>query len=112
MREACWTCRSRSIQCDQSHVPCTKCEKAGLECFSKRPFRWVKGVAIRGKMRGHSYERLIRASDPAGAIQLTQKKFSRSLAKFGALARSLPAALQDPSISNLDRVSRYYIDYC
>lgn len=52
----CYTCRSRRIQCDQTSVPCAKCQKAGLECFDKRPFRWVKGVAIRGKMQGRSYE--------------------------------------------------------
>lgn len=52
----CYTCRNRRIQCDQSGVPCAKCEKAGLQCFDKRPIRWVKGVAIRGKMQGRSYE--------------------------------------------------------
>lgn len=54
--EPCYTCRNRRIQCDQTGVPCGKCEKAGLECLDKRPFRWVKGVAIRGKMQGRSYE--------------------------------------------------------
>lgn len=54
--DPCYTCRNRRIQCDQTGVPCSKCEKAGLECFDKRPFRWVKGVAIRGKMQGRSYE--------------------------------------------------------
>ena len=54
--DPCWTCRNRRIQCDQSGMPCGKCEKAGLECLAKRPFRWVKGVAIRGKMQGRSYE--------------------------------------------------------
>jgi hypothetical protein len=53
--EPCYTCRNRRIQCDQSSVPCAKCQKAGLECFDKRPFRWVKGVAIRGKMQGRSF---------------------------------------------------------
>ncbi|KAJ5167145.1 uncharacterized protein N7482_005926 [Penicillium canariense] len=52
----CYTCRNRRIQCDQSGIPCDKCKKAGLECFDKRPFRWVKGVAIRGKMQGRTFE--------------------------------------------------------
>jgi hypothetical protein len=52
----CYTCRNRRIQCDQSGVPCGKCQKAGLECLDKRPFKWVKGVAIRGKLQGHLYE--------------------------------------------------------
>lgn len=52
----CWTCRNRHVQCDLSPTPCTKCQKAGLECFEKLPLRWVKGVALRGKMQGHTYE--------------------------------------------------------
>ncbi len=52
----CYTCRNRRIQCDQSGVPCGKCQKAGLECLDKRPFKWVKGVAIRGNLQGHVYE--------------------------------------------------------
>lgn len=52
----CYTCRNRRIQCDQSGVPCGKCQNAGLECLDKRPFKWVKGVAIRGKLQGHVYE--------------------------------------------------------
>ncbi|KAJ5682600.1 hypothetical protein N7462_005765 [Penicillium macrosclerotiorum] len=53
--DPCYTCRNRRIQCDQSGVPCSKCQKAGLECLDKRPIRWVKGVAIRGKMQGRSF---------------------------------------------------------
>lgn len=60
----CYTCRNRRIQCDQSGVPCGKCQKAGLECLDKRPFKWVKGVAIRGKLQGHSYEN----ATPSSAI--------------------------------------------
>lgn len=54
MYNPCYTCRRRHIECDRSRMPCAKCEKAGLECFQKRPVRWVKGVSIRGKMRGLS----------------------------------------------------------
>lgn len=64
----CYTCRSRRIQCDQSSVPCAKCQKAGLECFDKRPFRWVKGVAIRGKMQGRSYENVDEAMATNSAV--------------------------------------------
>lgn len=60
--DPCYTCRNRRIQCDQTGVPCAKCQKAGLECFDKRPVRWVKGVAIRGKMQGRSYESSSEAS--------------------------------------------------
>ena len=56
MFEPCYTCRRRRIQCDRSKEPCRKCEKAGLECFRERPLRWVRGVAIRGAMRGKSFK--------------------------------------------------------
>ncbi|KGO38952.1 Protein of unknown function DUF3468 [Penicillium expansum] len=94
----CWTCRNRRIQCDQSGTPCAKCEKAGVECFDKRPLRWVKGVAIRGKMQGHSYE-------------ATPQRSPRALVQTSAASRTLPVTLQDPFMSNLDQTSKYYIDY-
>ncbi|CAG8923003.1 unnamed protein product [Penicillium salamii] len=111
----CWTCRNRRVQCDLSGSPCAKCIKAGVECFDKRPFRWVKGVAIRGNLQGYSYEgnpdkpkRKPRASK---LVQAKQKVSENALARSAEETRCLPAALQDPSILNLDRVSRYYINY-
>lgn len=56
LEKSCWTCRNRHVKCDRSPAPCAKCRKAGLECFNKLPIRWVKGVALRGKMQGHMYE--------------------------------------------------------
>lgn len=107
----CWTCRNRRVQCDRSRTPCAKCVKAGVECYDKRPLRWVKGVAIRGNMQGISYEGMSNTSLKAAGLS----KDARSKQRIGALARpsaeSLPIALQDPTV-NLDRVSRYYIDYC
>lgn len=51
-----------------------KCEKGGFECHQKRPIRWVKGVAIRGKMQGVSYSRLnILAGDGQGLIKLRRE---------------------------------------
>jgi hypothetical protein len=111
----CWTCRNRRVQCDNSGTPCAKCEKAGVECFDKRPLRWVKGVAIRGKMQGYSYE-----GKPDGSMKVSRiAKNARSKrnSPAGALVRSsestgLPITLQDPSMLNLDQTSKYYIDYC
>lgn len=112
----CWTCRNRRVQCDLSGSPCAKCIKAGVECFDKRPFRWVKGVAIRGNLQGYSYEgnpdkpkKKARASK---LVQAKQKISENALVRAAEDTRCLPAALQDPSILNLDRVSRYYINYC
>lgn len=56
MNDPCYTCRRRRIECDRSGVPCAKCVKADVECFEKRPPRWVKGMAIRGKLQGLSAE--------------------------------------------------------
>lgn len=77
--ESCYTCRSRRIQCDQTGMPCAKCAKAGLECFDKRPFRWVKGVAIRGKMQGRSYES--KGTSSATNSDSTLAKSRRSVVK-------------------------------
>ncbi|KAJ5945047.1 hypothetical protein N7516_005215 [Penicillium verrucosum] len=112
----CWTCRNRRIQCDQSGTPCDKCEKAGMECFDKRPLRWVKGVAIRGKMQGHSYEGIadgtaVHKSKNTKSALPKPKKWSRALVQASAGSRTLPVTLQDPSMSNLDQTSKYYIDY-
>ncbi|OQE45851.1 hypothetical protein PENCOP_c001G09005 [Penicillium coprophilum] len=114
--DPCWTCRNRRIQCDQSGTPCAKCEKAGMECFDKRPIRWVKGVAIRGKMQGRTHEGISNGS-PVHNSRITKsapstpKNSHRALVQASAGSRCLPVTLQDPSMSNLDQTSKYYIDY-
>lgn len=130
--EECWTCRRRRVQCDQSRIPCMKCEKAGLECFIKRPLRWIKGVAIRGNMQGRSFGCI---SESSSALKPIQKSISKRGFKFvctkSATIRSLqvmwkanstftckdippglPTALKDPLTSSLDPVTRYYMEYC
>ncbi|KAJ5126871.1 hypothetical protein N7448_007650 [Penicillium atrosanguineum] len=119
--DPCYTCRNRRIQCDQTGVPCGKCEKAGLECLDKRPFRWVKGVAIRGKMQGRSYENAgpsftaehapVLAKSRRTLIRSSQGRLGRSNGTFGT-SPSIPVNLEDPSLLNLDQASKYYIDYC
>ena len=112
MRGACWTCRSRTIQCDQSRFPCFKCEKAGLQCFDKRPLKWVAGVAIRGKMRGRVFGA---APEVISKAQLARRRPTQLLldsAEPLAVDSSPFFALQDPHIHNLNRLSRFYIDYC
>ena len=51
MDNSCYTCRRRRIECEMTEPPCKKCKKAGLECFQKRPFRWVQGAAFRSKKK-------------------------------------------------------------
>ena len=105
MREACWTCRNRTIQCDQSCFPCLKCKKAGLECRDKKPLRWVQGVAIRGRMRGYMYKETPTNHDAILPTYLRSKRVRRG-------GHQLQLTLQDPRMQNLDLSSRYYIDYC
>lgn len=104
MRGPCWTCRKRTIQCDQSGSPCAKCEKAGLECLDKRPLRWVKGVAIRGKMRGQDFD-----TNKSHLARPRRKQLSHNSEKGRSVQAGLSPVLQDPHISSVDR---FYIDYC
>ncbi|GLI71927.1 hypothetical protein PoHVEF18_000094 [Penicillium ochrochloron] len=125
----CYTCRNRRIQCDQSGVPCGKCQKAGLECLDKRPFKWVKGVAIRGKLQGHLYENANPSSSigkdkPLGSTNTKRalvrasvrrdQHFDSSGTTSDSSSSSSPGLsliIQDPTFSTLDKTSKYYIDY-
>lgn len=51
----CYTCRRRRVRCDRALPTCRKCAKADHECAGyKKGFRWVGGIASRGKMMGKS----------------------------------------------------------
>ncbi|PYI06510.1 hypothetical protein BO78DRAFT_116230 [Aspergillus sclerotiicarbonarius CBS 121057] len=128
MEKPCYTCRRRRIRCDQSRSPCAKCTTSGLQCFASRPLTWVAGVAIRGKMRGVSFES---ASDDSTKRTDTRNKsgskdghpalgVESALTAVGPFGRdavptrpliSVPSSIGDFSISDLDPVSRYYLDY-
>jgi hypothetical protein len=69
-------------------------------------------VAIRGKMQGRSYEGKTGDSPSAVDPVRSPAKKPRALVKSVASGEKLPIALQDPSTSHLDQLSRYYIDYC
>ncbi|OJJ36327.1 hypothetical protein ASPWEDRAFT_106714 [Aspergillus wentii DTO 134E9] len=110
MDGSCYTCRRRRIQCDRSQIPCGKCEKAGIECYDKRPLRWVKGVAIRGNLQGVSFEA------GSGTVAKTSNSLMTRNGKLAECMLNGPAmtmqlVLEDPSMANLDGVSRYYLDY-
>ncbi|KAJ5368784.1 uncharacterized protein N7496_008544 [Penicillium cataractarum] len=111
MIKPCWTCRRRTIQCDQSGFPCSKCEKAGLECHDKRPLRWVEGVAIRGKLRGHVFKAPSEAPQGPQVARSDEKQVSLISEKRLRILHTPPYAMQDPRIHNMDRLSKYYIDY-
>ncbi|KAL4892291.1 fungal-specific transcription factor domain-containing protein [Aspergillus ambiguus] len=124
MIEACYTCRRRRIQCDRSQVPCRKCTASGLECYDKRPIRWVRGVAIRGKMQGISFRESSGPTEaPKGMIPSAIEEFPRRLSEDhlktgipgadGNLTspRNIPLALEEPIWSSLDATSQHYLDY-
>ncbi|KAF3398562.1 hypothetical protein F1880_006294 [Penicillium rolfsii] len=129
-KSPCYTCRNRRIQCDQSGIPCGKCQKAGLECHDKRPLKWVKGVAIRGKMQGHLYEnanpasslekdRPVTSTNPKRAlIRASARRDQRfdssgitSSSSSSSTSAGLSLTIQDPTFSTLNNTSKYYIDY-
>lgn len=112
MLRPCWTCRSRTVRCDQSRVPCLKCEKAGLECHDKKPLRWVTGVAIRGKLRGFVFKDASEASQDSRAPRSNVKQVSLTSAKRLQILQTPAFGMQDPHMSNLDQLSRFYVDYC
>ncbi|KAB8255659.1 fungal-specific transcription factor domain-containing protein [Aspergillus pseudonomiae] len=126
MEKSCYTCRRRRIECEMSEPPCKKCKKAGLECFRKRPFRWVEGAAFRGKKK---------ASSAKDASVAATKRSRGSLRGVGLCARNItnsesiavvnpvehgsldppilnvPVNPDDPYASGLDKVSKYYLYY-
>ncbi|KAL3451462.1 fungal-specific transcription factor domain-containing protein [Aspergillus insuetus] len=122
MPKACWTCRSRTIRCDASRIPCLKCEKAGLECMEKKPLRWVNGVAIRGKMRGQKFGAVtpdssspgpeggclaaVQCESYAGKIVLNERMSPHRL-----VTSPTQSVLLDPCIQGLDWGTRFYVDY-
>ncbi|KAL4930333.1 Zn(II)2Cys6 transcription factor [Aspergillus undulatus] len=128
MAEPCYTCRRRHIQCDRSQTPCLKCQKAGLECLDKRPVRWVQGVAIRGTMRGRSYQNTLVASRPVGELKMhsisTAETPSPSASNGDPSTDlqlvsapptpsipSIPPSVDDRALYQLDESSQYYLDY-
>ncbi|KAL2812213.1 fungal-specific transcription factor domain-containing protein [Aspergillus granulosus] len=139
MIQACYTCRRRHVQCDRSAVPCAKCQKAGLLCLDKRPVRWVQGVAIRGGMRGRSFENSFVSASPVSKIEisptppsnLSSKSDKQHLAKLPTPLSGLSPFLQasnivvptrppspslclsinDAALAGLNSTARYYLDY-
>jgi hypothetical protein len=55
-----------------------------LECLDKRPFKWVKGVAIRGKLQGHLYENATPSSSIAKDKPVGSTNPKRALVRASA----------------------------
>ncbi|KAL4952935.1 fungal-specific transcription factor domain-containing protein [Aspergillus filifer] len=112
MDKPCYTCRRRHIQCDQTQTPCLKCQKAGLECHGERPVRWVQGVAVRGNMRGRSYQNDSVCKKPVMSIQSRPvSRVDPSSVRNALTPPRIPLSMTDWTLSQLDQSSRYYLDY-
>ncbi|OGM49337.1 C6 transcription factor (Acr-2) [Aspergillus bombycis] len=105
-----------------SEPPCKKCKKAGLDCFQKRPFRWVEGAAFRGKKassaKGASTKlRLGSLGEEhlcGGDITNSESIAVASTVGHGSLDSlipNVPVNPDDPYASGVDQVSKYYLYY-
>ncbi|KAE8385539.1 fungal-specific transcription factor domain-containing protein [Aspergillus alliaceus] len=129
MDGSCYTCLRRRIECEMSEPPCKKCKKAGIECFQKRPFRWVQGAAFRGKKKAASAKatsfaptasaKLSRTPTRTGEACPEDKNCSEPIlvscnsdnGRLDYLGDTVPLPLDDPCSSSLDKVSKYYLYY-
>lgn len=140
MSDSCYTCRRRRIQCDKSGIPCAKCEKSGFECFQERPLRWVKGVTLRSKFHDSVLRPSAQSKNMPAKIQADGEDVQVTTGDLASINQSMlgphhesfasaadratvgdtvnslviasPRSLPDQAISNLDKTSRYYLDYC
>ncbi|GKZ58937.1 hypothetical protein AnigIFM49718_004782 [Aspergillus niger] len=133
MFRSCYTCRRRHVECQMTHPPCKKCQKAGLECLQKRPLRWVDGPAFRNRARtsqahqrdksntlnkgdyGESclYESRL-AESTLEATNAVERKGQSAISHKGdhiSIHISIPPSLKDPSFDALDDASMYYLNY-
>ncbi|KAB8225518.1 C6 transcription factor (Acr-2) [Aspergillus novoparasiticus] len=131
MDNSCYTCRRRRIECEMSEPPCKKCKKAGLECFKKRPLRWVEGAAFRAKKKVSStkdasvsatkfaLDATRRDGPCARDINNCESIVNGDAVEYGGdfpgprndFVDNVPVNPDDPYASNLDKVSKYYIYY-
>ncbi|KAL1889644.1 hypothetical protein Sste5346_008763 [Sporothrix stenoceras] len=51
-RTGCWTCRGRSVKCDEHRPICHKCSKAGLSCSYGMRLTWIEDSIARGTCHG------------------------------------------------------------
>ena len=129
-----YTCRRRHVECQMTHPPCKKCQKAGLECLQKRPLRWVDGPAFRNKARTSQAHHREKSNTPnkgdyggsclyeTGLAESTldstnavERKVQSAISHKGdhsSIHISILPSLKDPSFDALDDASMYYLNYC
>ncbi|KAL4993258.1 fungal-specific transcription factor domain-containing protein [Aspergillus recurvatus] len=129
MAQSCYTCRRRHVECDKSRIPCRKCQKAGVECLQKRPWRWVNGPNFRRKAEsatatgaqgalyqgpesGETASPVPRGDERTPATTISNRRSVVCQPQgldFQFLNMSL--CLSDPSLANLDSTSRFYLNH-
>lgn len=118
--KACHNCRKRRWRCDRSLPSCQKCLSSGADCLGYgKLFKWNSGVASRGKMMGKSYDesentrKEAKNHDAPPALQVHHEA-TDALTRLGhdfADAQTVPWALADPLVNDLDPHTRYYMHH-
>ncbi|KAL4805236.1 fungal-specific transcription factor domain-containing protein, partial [Aspergillus unguis] len=138
MVQSCYTCRHRHVECDKLHVPCRKCQKAGVECLQKRPWRWVNGPNFRRKAesstataaRGALYQgpesdksqdKLWTRPKTALPVPRDERTPATTISNRRSVVYqrqgldpqflNMSLCLSDPSLANLDSTSRFYLNH-
>lgn len=129
--KACHNCRKKRWRCDRSLPSCQKCSSSGDDCLGYgKLFKWISGVASRGKMMGKSYDArdgLKKAAKPHDAPAKQQQQHVHSGNEVlsdlhehftaapdrneGQSTMTLHRPLVDPLVNDLDPNSRYYMHH-
>ncbi|CAK7227571.1 hypothetical protein SBRCBS47491_006615 [Sporothrix bragantina] len=78
-RTGCWTCRGRSVKCDEHRPACLKCSKAGLSCSYGMRLTWIEDSIARGTCHGR--EGLAKGKKRRTAVPELTDAFSRPVNK-------------------------------
>lgn len=116
----CYTCRRRRLKCDGARPKCHRCGEESVECLGyKKPLKWVKGVAARGKLMGKNFDEVGSSNEEAGADRdgmrdgkvLARRKGSPGMTVSVEVAGPMHG-LVDPVFQDLDSDCRFYISFC
>ena len=106
----CHNCRRRRLRCDRSVPVCNKCAATGQECLGYgQLYRWTDSMASRGRMMGKKTfnTKTLGADNGHKSLLLSTKGDA-----FNSLDLGVGISLVDPLFQDLDRQSRYYLNYC
>ncbi|EPE06881.1 hypothetical protein F503_03308 [Ophiostoma piceae UAMH 11346] len=89
-RTGCWTCRGRSVKCDEHRPACLKCQKAGLSCSFGVRLTWIEDSIARGMCHGRE-----------GVINKTRKRARSSTQTTQATSRAASSVPSTASCNTL-----------